>query len=50
MVIQLPDSQPEHILRPPGEIKMETNDLDMYYGNFQALKNVTLAMPSRRIT
>jgi len=49
-VIQLPDSQPDNILRPPGEIKMETNDLDMYYGNFQALANVSIAMPSRRIT
>ena len=46
----MPDSQPENILRPPGEIKMETNDLDMYYGNFQALANVSIAMPSRRIT
>ncbi len=46
----MPDSQPENILRPPGEIKLETNDLDMYYGNFQALTNVSIAMPSRRIT
>ncbi len=49
-MIQLPDRQPENILRPPGEIKLETNDLDMYYGNFQALANVSIAMPSRRIT
>lgn len=49
-MIQLSDSQPENILRPPGEIKLETKDLDMYYGSFQALANVSIAMPSRRIT
>jgi len=46
----LADGEPDNILRPPGEIKIETKHLDMYYGSFQALGNVTIAVPSRRIT
>jgi len=46
----LADGEPDNILRPPGEIKIETKHLDMYYGSFQALRNVTIAVPSRRIT
>lgn len=30
--------------------KMEAKDLDLYYGDFQALKKINLAMPEHRIT
>ncbi len=40
----------ELIARPPGEIRMEARDLDMYYGDFQALKGVNIAVPAQQIT
>jgi len=43
-------AEDKYILHPEGEIKIETKDLDMYYGNFQALTDVSVAMPSRHIT
>jgi len=46
----LSSAEDKHILRPQGEIKMESRDLDMYYDAFQALKDVNLAVPSRHIT
>ncbi len=33
-----------------GAAKMEVQDLNFYYGNFQALRNLNLIMPPRRIT
>ncbi len=39
-----------NILRPEGEIKLEACGLEMYYGDFKALKNVSMAIPERRIT
>jgi len=33
-----------------GEAKMEVQDLNFYYGNFQALRNLNLSVPPRRIT
>ena len=38
------------ILRPEGEIKMEGRGVDMYYGDFQALQNINMAIPARTIT
>ncbi len=38
------------ILRPEGEIKMEGRGVDMYYGDFQALRNINMAIPARTIT
>ena len=29
---------------------LETNDLNLYYGNFHALKGVTLAIPAKKVT
>ncbi len=33
-----------------GETKMEVNDLNFFYGSFQALRNINMKIPSRRIT
>ncbi len=33
-----------------GEPKLEIQNLNFYYGKFQALRNITVKMPSRRIT
>src|SRR4051794_37357187 len=33
-----------------GAPKLEIQDLNFYYGKFQALRNITVKMPSRRIT
>ncbi len=38
------------IVRPDGEIKMEAAGLDMWYGSFQALTDVNIAVPARQIT
>jgi phosphate transport system ATP-binding protein len=40
----------ELIIRPEGEIKIETRGLNVFYGGLHALKNVSIAIPSRRIT
>lgn len=40
----------ENIIRPEGEIKLEARDVDMYYGDFKALKGISMAIPSRKIT
>jgi phosphate transport system ATP-binding protein len=40
----------EVIARPPGEIRMEARELDMYYGDFQALQKVDIAIPAQQIT
>ncbi len=41
---------PEVIVRPPGEIRLETRDLHMRYGSFHALKGISMAVPARQIT
>jgi phosphate transport system ATP-binding protein len=33
-----------------GEIRMSTKDLSLYYGDFQALRNITLDIPENAIT
>lgn len=46
----LPADQPETIIRPPGEIKLESRDLRLHYGSMLALKGISMAIPARRIT
>ena len=38
------------ILRPPGQIRLETRDLQMHYGAFHALKGISMAVPACQIT
>jgi len=38
------------IMRPGGEIKLETRGLGLFYDEFQALREVDVAVPARRIT
>jgi phosphate transport system ATP-binding protein len=38
------------IVRPQGSIKIETQRLNMFYGAFQALTDVSVAIPERHIT
>ncbi len=38
------------IMKPEGEVKLETRGLDLYYNGFQALTEVSVAIQSRRIT
>lgn len=33
-----------------GDIKIEVKDLNFYYGNFRALKNINLKVPTKKIT
>ena len=33
-----------------GEIKLEARNFDMYYGDFQALQDVTVKVPARQVT
>jgi len=42
----------EAVAAPPlsGDFAMETKDLDVFYGNFQAVKDVNLHFPRNRIT
>jgi phosphate transport system ATP-binding protein len=51
MVAELaPARTMEAIDRPSGEIKLEARDLNVCYGGFHALKQVTMAIPARRVT
>lgn len=43
-------SNDNRIVRPEGEIKLETRGLRMYYGRTLALQDVAVAVPSRHIT
>jgi len=58
---QLPSSNPlvvatshvdHHQQEPPGisELKMETVELAMFYGKFQALTDINLSIPTKKIT
>ncbi len=38
------------IQKPEGEIKLEVKDLNFYYGEFRALKNINLKIPTKKIT
>lgn len=38
------------IFTPEEEIKLSTRGLDLYYEGFQALKDITVSVPARRIT
>ena len=33
-----------------GEVRISTRDLNLYYGDFQALRNITLDIPENAIT
>ena len=35
---------------PAGEIKLEARDLNMFYGSYQALRNISVALPAKEIT
>jgi phosphate transport system ATP-binding protein len=48
--MSLRNTENQTIIRPGGEIKLETRDLDLHYGSFQALRGVSIAIPERRIT
>ncbi|MEN2993953.1 MAG: phosphate ABC transporter ATP-binding protein PstB [Thermodesulfovibrio sp.] len=37
-------------VKKEGDIKLEVKDLNFYYGNFRALKNINLKIPTRKIT
>ncbi len=39
-----------NLIRPAGEIKMETLGVNMFYDDFQAITDVSIAFPARRIT
>ncbi len=38
------------IEKPEGEIKLQTQHLDLYYDDFHALNNISVHIPARRIT
>ncbi len=42
--------EPSAIRQPEGDIKIEARHVDMFYDDFQALKDISIAIPSRRIT
>ncbi|MCX7724836.1 MAG: phosphate ABC transporter ATP-binding protein PstB [Thermodesulfovibrio sp.] len=37
-------------VKKEGDIKLEVKDLNFYYGDFRALKNINLKIPTRKIT
>ena len=41
---------PDAIRMPPEQVILTTRDLNVYYGQSHALKDVTLAIPTRRVT
>ncbi len=45
-----PGMDAELIVRPEGEIKLETSRLNLFYDGFQAVREVSVAVPARRIT
>ncbi len=45
-----PASQPETPPRQTAESKIVTKDLNFFYGRFQALKSINLAIPARQVT
>lgn len=50
MVIREPGMNAELIARPEGELKLETSRLNLFYDGFQAVREVSVAVPARRIT
>jgi phosphate transport system ATP-binding protein len=46
----MPEETPNSIIRPEGEIKLESRDLRMHYGTTEALKGISMAIPARQIT
>ena len=37
------------VIQPPGEIELETRDLSVFYGEAHAVKNVSIAIPDRKV-
>ncbi len=50
MVTEAREAPVGPIATPPGEIRFRTRNLSLYYGDFQALKNISVAIPARQIT
>ena len=50
MVMGLPGMDSELIVRPQGEVKIETSGLGLFYGEFQALRDVSVTIAARQIT
>ena len=50
MVMGEPGTNAELIARPEGEMKLETSGLNLFYDGFQAVREVSVAVPARRIT
>src|SRR5215469_648458 len=40
----------EHVARVDGPVKMQTIDLNIYYGANHAIKNVSIQIPERQVT
>lgn len=47
---ELSNEAKESILIPEGKTKIEVHGLSMFYGDFNALRDISLSIPSRRIT
>ncbi len=50
MLLASAGSDAGHILPVPGPIKMRTDELNVYYGQAHAIKNITMEMAERRVT
>jgi phosphate transport system ATP-binding protein len=37
------------VIQPPGEIELETRDLSVFYGPAHAVKNISIAIPDRKV-
>ncbi|MBS1135356.1 MAG: pstB, partial [Burkholderiaceae bacterium] len=37
-------------LKPNEKVKMKVRNLNFYYGKFQALKNINLEVPEKKVT
>jgi phosphate transport system ATP-binding protein len=50
MSASLMEVMTERVAPPPPRPKLQVRDLNFYYGNFHALKNVNLEIPEKRVT
>jgi phosphate transport system ATP-binding protein len=50
MAASLMEVMTERVAPAPPRPKLEVRDLNFYYGNFHALKNVNLEIPEKRVT
>ncbi|MBA3824259.1 MAG: phosphate ABC transporter ATP-binding protein [Ktedonobacterales bacterium] len=49
-VLETSANNQTQMTRPTGEIKLETFDLNVYYGQKHAIKNVSLPIPKQQVT